>query len=238
MLLREKMEIFKSGTAIDADLSLAQEELLDRFPGLKYSSEALRFEKKVSTASPILGQGKAFLGAHSYINSGGYLRADGGGVFIGRYCSIGRRVTLGAGAHNMSVLSTSPALRGIAATPYTAEQYAQTHLPNRKNPLLIESDVWIGDGAVIMSGLNVGIGSVIAANAVVTRDVQPYRIVGGVPAREIGRRFPDELSSRLIESQWWECEKETLDTLPLSNIFEFLERFKRAEAHFQTVRSI
>jgi len=91
---------------------------------------------------------------------------------------------------------------------------------------MIGSDVWIGDGAVVMSGLTIGVGAIIGANAVVTKDVAPYAIVGGVPIRAIGRRFDEPLAARLLESRWWECSKAYLDTPPHGNVVEFLEVFR------------
>ena len=74
---------------------------------------------------------------------------------------------------------------------------------NPKRRVIIGNDVWIGDRAYIMSGCCIGSGAVIAANAVVTKDVEPYTIVAGVPAREIKKRFPQSITSELLESRWW-----------------------------------
>jgi len=157
----------------------------------------------------IAEQGDAFfIGAHSYVNPGGYLRGQTG---IGRYCSIGRRVTIGAGSHPMGGLSTSPALAGS-----DSESQANSFFQNRFT--MIESDVWIGDGAVIMPGRKIGVGAVIAANAVVTRDVSPYAIVGGVPARVIGQRFGDTVAHDLLASAWWDYPKALLDTMDTTNV--------------------
>lgn len=153
-----------------------------------------------------------FIGAHSYINDGGYSREN---VFIGRYCSIGRRVTLAAGAHAMGGLSTSPAVAGRKSQTQLSSRYAS-------RMTLIHSDVWIGDGAVIMPGRTIGVGAVIAANAVVTRDVESHTIMAGVPAKVIGRRFSREMSERIVASNWWNIGKETLDTLNTRDIEDFL----------------
>lgn len=69
---------------------------------------------------------------------------------------------------------------------------------------MIGNDVWIAGGAKIMSGVTIGDGSVIAANACVTKDVKPYTIVGGVPAKEIGKRFEAEEVRRLLAIKWWD----------------------------------
>ncbi|MEO3480158.1 hypothetical protein AAFO90_21135 [Phaeobacter sp. CAU 1743] len=87
---------------------------------------------------------------------------------------------------------------------------------------IIHSDVWIGDGAVIMPGRTIGVGAVIAANAVVTKDVESHTIVGGVPAKVLGRRFSPEMSDKILESKWWNIDKTTLDRLNTRDIEDFL----------------
>jgi serine acetyltransferase len=72
--------------------------------------------------------------------------------------------------------------------------------------------VWIGHGVVILAGRKIGTGAVIAAGAVVSKDVEPYTIVGGVPAKEIGRRFPKVIANQIEELAWWNWDHETLRT--------------------------
>ena len=80
----------------------------------------------------------------------------------------------------------------------------------RGNSVTIGHDVWIGHGATILPGVNVGNGAVIGSGAVVTRDVEPYTIVGGVPARLIRRRFPQEIGARMDRLAWWDWSHERL----------------------------
>ena len=75
---------------------------------------------------------------------------------------------------------------------------------------MIGNDVWIGYEAVIFSGVTIGDGAVIGTRAVVTKDVPPYTIVGGVPAKAIRRRFPDETISRLLDLKWWNWPEERI----------------------------
>lgn len=93
--------------------------------------------------------------------------------------------------------------------------------------IIVGSDVWIGDSAVITSGVKIGHGAIIASNSVVTKDVEPYSIVGGVPAKLIKKRFDQTTIDRLLDSKWWELPyeflKENSDLLFSENIFEFLE---------------
>jgi virginiamycin A acetyltransferase len=180
-------------------------------------------------ASPWIGAADGrisnFVGAYSYMNSGGYLREN---VLIGRYVSIGRRVTIAAGGHNMRSLSTSPKVRGAPARAFTAEEATRVYASKEAELFtIIDSDVWIGDGAVIRPGVQVALGSVIGANAVVVRDTSPYEIVGGVPARTIGHRFDGPTREALLQTQWWEYDRDTLNRYPCANVFEFIEQLER-----------
>ncbi len=85
-----------------------------------------------------------------------------------------------------------------------------------KGDIVVGNDVWIGTGALIMSGVKIGNGAVIAAKAVVTRNVPPYSIVCGVPARVIKMRFPDNIIEKLEMVKWWDYEDEKLiEVIPL-----------------------
>ncbi len=75
---------------------------------------------------------------------------------------------------------------------------------------MIGNDVWIGYEAVILAGVTIGDGAVIGSRAVVTKDVEPYTVVGGVPARAIRKRFPDEVIADLLEVKWWNWPKERI----------------------------
>lgn len=192
-------------------------------PGARYY-----FERNSAISSPMLSYVRAlrlqsFVGAFSYVNDGGYLRDR---VLIGRYCSIGRRVTIGAGQHPIMGLSSSGSLKGQGSTPYSEEELEYVHqMRAAASFTIIESDVWVGDGVVIMPGVRIATGSVIAANAVIARDTEPYGIYAGLPARRIRQRFSDSVCERLLASQWWEYPHEILNRLPTANIFQFLDRF-------------
>lgn len=129
-------------------------------------------------------------------------------LVIGKFCSIacGAKFMFASANHAMSSLSTYPfpiffEEWGLAKSEITA---AWDH----KGDILIGSDVWIGYEAVIMAGVTIGDGAVIGARAVVTRDVPPYTIVGGVPARPIRTRFPDQVISALLTLKWWDRDTE------------------------------
>ena len=128
--------------------------------------------------------GEVRIGYRSYANDSFFRNVE-----IGRFCSIGRRCSIGAARHPISMLSTHPEgfPDGFEVGP----------------PTVIGNDVWIGDNVVVMAGLTLADGAVIGAGAVVTRDVGPYEIVGGVPARLIRNRFDAETVARLMASHWW-----------------------------------
>jgi acetyltransferase-like isoleucine patch superfamily enzyme len=162
------------------------------------------------------------VGAHSYIRSGELHFVSQ----IGRFCSIGRGVTLGQDGRNHPLDWVSTSHR-LSVTHSTSPTLAR-----------IGHDVWIGDGAVIMAGVQIGTGAVIARNAVVTKDVEPYQIVGGNPARPIRFRFEDALNEALLQSHWWDYPLTLLMTLPYDQPHLFLEKLRGLSAETATYRRI
>lgn len=117
-------------------------------------------------------------------------------VRIGRYCSIHETVTLVTGSeHPTDAVTTFFFYWKIGVG--TPEQ------PGSRGPITIGNDIWMGRDALVTSGVTIGDGAVIASRAVVTRDVAPYEIVGGVPARHIGWRFDEQIREALLSIAWW-----------------------------------
>lgn len=139
------------------------------------------------------------IGDHSYCSSGAVLF---NGTSIGRFCSIGYNVQIGCPEHPLNFLSTSPAVYRKSA----ASAYLDWPKDDILDPVVIENDVWIGSNAVILHGVRIGNGAVVAAGAVVTKDVPDFAVVGGVPAKILRKRFDAEAEAKIGESKWWEKE--------------------------------
>ncbi len=129
---------------------------------------------------------------------------------IGRYCSIASNVRTIIGKHpTRDWVSTSPvffSVLGQCGTSYTQ----RNKFDETSQMTQIGSDVWIGEGVSIIEGVKIGHGAIVAAGAVVVHDVEPYSIVGGVPAREIRKRFSNDEIEKLLAIKWWDMDEEWL----------------------------
>ncbi|EPR69959.1 CatB-related O-acetyltransferase [Cyclobacterium qasimii] len=136
---------------------------------------------------------------YSYIgHSSNFLRTN-----IGKFCSISRNVNCGLPSHPTHFISTSPIFfspNNSTGTNWVKGDKLYDDLPS---PINIGNDVWIGMNVSITSGINIGDGAVIAAHSVVTKDVPPYSIVGGVPAKILKYRFSSDIINQLQKSEWW-----------------------------------
>lgn len=150
----------------------------------------------------LIAQGVVTIGAHSYGRPEVRHWGEPARLRIGRYCSIARGVTIFLGGnHRIDWVTTFPFGAFPEAWPEAAGIGAH---PATKGDVTVGSDVWLGDGALILSGVTIGDGAVVAARAVVTRDVPAYGIVGGNPARAIGARFGPEIVAALEAIAWWD----------------------------------
>ena len=170
----------------------------------------------------------SFLGRGSYIANNSIIR----NTKIGRFCAIGDYVRTGLGKHpTKDFVSIHPAFFSMekpAGFTFVKEQLFDEHDyvdSENKYFVIIGNDVWIGNKVLIMDGINIGDGAVIAAGAVVTKDVEPYSIVGGVPAKIIKKRFTEEQIDKLLNIKWWNLpfEKIKKNHSMFGNIDEFIK---------------
>jgi acetyltransferase-like isoleucine patch superfamily enzyme len=137
---------------------------------------------------------------------------------VGRYCEIGNNSTVGATGHPLSWLGVS-AFQYKHATwgwhPAAADSQSFRSVgPDRA---WIGNDVWLGAGVVVLRGVTIGDGCIVAANAVVTKDLPPYTICGGLPAKVIRPRVPDALRDELLDLRWWQYSPNQLAGLPFDD---------------------
>lgn len=131
-------------------------------------------------------------------------------LVIGKFCSIacGAKFIFTSANHSLKSLSTYP-------FPIFFEEWGLdvsniTDAWDNKGDIIVGNDVWIGYEAVILSGVTIGDGAVVGSRAVVTKDIPPYTIVGGVPAKPIRKRFDDVTIARLLELKWWDWSEERI----------------------------
>ena len=142
------------------------------------------------------------IGDYSYISGPrSYVEA----ASIGKFCSIARQTTIGVSGHDYTKVTTHPFIIDPA---YKFVTSAVTE--SQKPPPVIGHDVWIGMNCVVHRGVSIGHGAVVASDAVVTRDVEPYSIVGGNPARHLKYRFSSEVIEALLKIEWWNWDEDRL----------------------------
>ena len=136
-------------------------------------------------------------------------------LIIGKFCSIacGAKFLFTSGNHSLKSLSTYTF--PIFFEEWELDRADITSAWDNKGDIIVGNDVWIGFEAVIMQGVRIGDGAIIGSRAVVTKDVEPYTIVGGVPAKPIRKRFDDETIKALLDLRWWDFPAEKIkENLP------------------------
>lgn len=149
----------------------------------------------------------ATIGAYSYIAANTEIE----NAEIGKYCSIADHCRIGMSSHSLKYLSTSPIF--TQSVNALQERWIETDIFEHKDideRVYLGNDVWVGSHALINGGVHVGNGACIAAGAVVVKDVPPYAIVGGVPAKVIRYRLTEDIIAKLEEIKWWDMQEEKL----------------------------
>ena len=189
------------------------------YPKFFYRIEGLL--RQILEKSPPLNIGKYTYGKPKIIRYAG----DTASVSIGRFCSIARGAEIFVGGdHNPNWVSTYP-FRIV----FGEKGRYKDGIPGTKGNVVIGNDVWIGYKSTIMSGVTISDGAIIAAKALVTKDVPPYAMVGGVPAKVIKYRFSESQIMALLAIRWWDWPidliKENIDLLSSDCVDSFIRKF-------------
>ncbi len=224
----------------DRALELCKDQCLDIAPDAKFifwdsgGSTLVETPGRLLTGEYELG----FMGAFSYIEGPANVQHVGS---IGRYCSLAINQVIGQSEHATDLLSTHPILTNVKFdSPYehrfrqkNADMLVQSraaveHLwGSRYRPITIGNDVWIGEGAFVRRGVTIGDGAIIGARAVVMKDVPPYAIVAGSPAKVIRYRFSEAIIQQLLEIGWWRYDLAILDGVDFTDIDQAVDAMQR-----------
>ena len=169
--------------------------------GFSRGLQNVTFEGKNAVPDGCNFSGKIKIG---YATTLGYRNLLGGTISIGKYCQLGVDVALHATNHPISYMTT-----------YINKNLFDGELKSLKqeNVIAIGHDVWLGHGVVIVGNVTVGNGAIIAAGSVITKDVEPYAIVAGVPAKEIRKRFSNTIIQEIETLQWWDKSEHELEKI-------------------------
>ena len=164
------------------------------------------------------------IGRYSYIGENCVLNAE-----IGNFCSIASNVKIIEGFHPIHRFSTSPvfySVDGQCIKSFVTEKKVEDIKYIKKDEkiaCIIGNDVWIGENVLIKGGIKIGDGACIAMGSVVVKDIEPFSIVGGVPAREIKKRFSRDIIEKLLKIQWWNKDDTWLKSM--ENYYDFIDTF-------------
>lgn len=176
--------------------------------GLRNRAAAFLRADKPPRMSPYVRIGRASYGVRPENVWGATADAP---LVVGNYCSIAITATFICQEHPLDLPSTYPFRTQLWSRP--PEPRGLNADAVTRGPIVLGHDVWIGHAAIVLSGVTIGTGAVIAAGTIVTKDVPPYGVVAGNPARLLKYRFSQELVQELLASKWWELDEDELEGL-------------------------
>lgn len=175
-------------------------------------------------------------GYHSYAISKKHIRND---TVIGKFCSISVNVHIAPAHHPTKWLSSSPVFYNSRVKDLHHEELGRKiHKFNASQKVIIGNDVWIGVNAMILQGVTIGDGAIIDANAIVTKDIPPYAIAGGVPAKVLNYRFDESTIEELLKYKWWNKPENILKKLPVDDVQESIKILKQYDTLMKTQMKI
>jgi virginiamycin A acetyltransferase len=151
----------------------------------------------------ITANSQVSIGAYSILTGPIRIVADINPVSIGKFCSLAPHVIIWESLHDTKRITSYFILSEFFGESFKSDIVS-------KGPVKIGNDVWIGARSVILSGVSIGDGAVIGAGSVVTRDIPPFSIAGGIPAAVLKPRFPEQICRRLIDLRWWDWEEDKI----------------------------
>jgi len=173
------------------------------------------------------------IGPHTVVEEstlGDYSYIDGDALVIysdiGKFCSIASHVRINPGNHPMWRVTQHHMTYRSAQYGFGETDDEEFFNWRRAHRVTIGHDVWLGHGVIVMPGVSIGTGAVVGSGAVVTKDIPPYMIAAGVPAKQIRERFPDDIQKKLQDSAWWDWDRTTLEERfeELTNLELFLNK--------------
>ncbi len=167
--------------------------------------------------------------AESTLGDYSYLAGDAQVIYstIGKFCSIASHVRINPGNHPMGRVTQHHMTYRRAAYGFGETDDSAFFEWRRAHRCAIGHDVWLGHNAIVMPGVSIGTGAVIGSGAVVTKDIGPYEIAVGVPARVVKKRFADDVIAALLKSAWWDWSRAELEArfAELNDLERFIQRY-------------
>ena len=185
-------------------LMINRKKFKNAYIGTPYISKNVEIGYSCSINSEVVINNNCRVDNYSYVNSGTKL----GYVSIGKFCSIGSDCEIGMQNHPIGFISTSPRTYGPKSIFNNSAHYNEF-----ESLVIIGNDVWVGSKVIIMQGVIVGDGAIIGAGAIVTKNIEPYSIVAGAPAKEIRKRFSKKEIEFLQNLKWWDKSISDLESI-------------------------